>query len=282
MTVREGIGHAEAQLHAAGIAPARAEASMLMAEALGDTLPHLPTRTREELAPEPAARLHDMLIRRAAREPLAYILGWTEFMGLRFACDPRALIPRPDTETLVETVVERLRDVPSPLIAELGTGTGCIAISLAHLLPSARLIATDLSPDALALAQENAAALGVAERITFLQGPYAEPLAPFAASLTAIVSNPPYIPSGDIAALEPEVAESEPRLALDGGPDGLTFYHTLLPPLASFPSLRLVALEFGLGQEQALPTLLRQHLPQWSVEVIPDLSHLPRVALAQP
>lgn len=182
--------------------------------------------------------------------PLAYVLGSIEFCGLEFHCDERALIPRPETELLVEAVLGRLKAVRAPLIADLGTGSGCIAVSLAHARADARLFATDISPASLHLAGENARRHGLAERIAFVDGRKNEWAAPIAhhAPFDAIVSNPPYIASSEIRALQSQV-QHEPRLALDGGKDGLDPYRELAiqcPPLLNLGGF--VACELGAGQ----------------------------------
>ena len=281
--MREALHQAEQRLRMAGVGSPGTDACVLMAHALGVPLSALPTRFRETLPADVAGHFGELVQRRCNREPLAYIVGDTEFMSLRFLCRPNVFIPRPDTETLVEAAVDVLRPLPGPVtVAELGTGSGCIAVSLAHYLPRARVIATDLSPAALELARENAELHGVAERIQFLQGADLEPLrqAGLLDQITALVCNPPYIPQGEIAELEPEVGRAEPKLALDGGMDGMDFYRRVLPQLAALPRLILAAFEFGVGQEEALAALARTHLPGWRVEILPDLAHLPRVLRA--
>lgn len=157
----------------------------------------------------------------AAGEPVQYVVGRWEFRGHPFVVDRRALIPRPETEQLVQLVLDdrALWQAPNPRIVDVGTGSGCIAVSLAKERPQGRYLATDLSPDALALAQENAALNGVADRITFAPADLSDLLDP--ATVDAIVSNPPYIPSAVVDGLSPTVREFEPRMALDGGADGM-------------------------------------------------------------
>lgn len=291
MTVNEALKEAETTLLDAGITSPRADAHILLAHVLADTLSHLPTRLREPLDELTETQLGRLVARRVAREPLAYITGETEFMGLRFKCDARALVPRPETETLVETVLDCLPSVggapspdfpPSPLIADIGTGAGCIAVSLAHFLPDARVFATDASADALDLARENAALNDVADRMSFLHGADLQPLfeAGIADEVSVLVSNPPYIPTSVLPTLEPEVSKREPRVALDGGPDGLDFYRRVLPRLPKLPSLRLVALEFGVSQGDDVAELVERHLRGWRTELRRDLSGAPRVVVA--
>lgn len=291
MTTREALHAAETELRRACVNSAGADSSILLAHALGDTLSHLPTRLSETLAEDVHASFRALIARRVIREPLAYIVGDTEFMGLRLKCDDRAFVPRPDTELLVETALRALApewagkpiETAPALIADVGTGSGCIAVALAHYLPHARIIATDASEEALELARENAMLSGVADRMTFVHGPDLAPL--FAAGLeqelTALVSNPPYVPTDDVVKLDPEVSEREPRIALDGGADGLGCYRTMLPQLATLPALRLVAFEFGYAQDAPLMALVQHHLAGWDVQVLHDLADLPRVVVAR-
>jgi release factor glutamine methyltransferase len=283
MTVREALREAAGELARAGIAGGATDARLLMAHALGDTPAHLPVRFGQALAPGDLARFQGLVARRVAREPLAYVTGGTEFMGLRFHCDARAFVPRPDTETLVEAVLAR---VPSSevLVAEIGTGTGCIAVSLAHFMPRARVVATDASAQALALAAENVALNGLEDRVRLLGGQDLAPLAEAGVlgQVGVLVSNPPYIPDGDVAGLEPEVSAAEPRLALCGGPDGLDWYRRVLPQLGTLPRLRLVGLEFGVGQAAGVLGIVAEALPGWEAGVTRDLGGLERAVTARP
>lgn len=284
MTVRELLHEAEKRLIAAGIGAAGTDACLLMGRALGETQARLPTRMREQVGETERAAFEVMVARRAAREPLAYILEDTEFMGLRFRCDPRAFVPRPDTEILVESVLDAVRaclgDVP-PVIADIGTGTGCIAISLAHYLPQARVFATDLSPAALELARANAELNAVQHRVSLLQGEDLEPLfaADVAGQVLVLVSNPPYIPRHEVPDLDPEVSQAEPRLALDGGPDGLDFYRRVLPRLSRLHALRVVGFEFGYDQAAGVIALCQQYLPGWQLQVRQDLAGYDRAVV---
>jgi release factor glutamine methyltransferase len=223
--------------------------------------------------------------RRVAREPLAYITGDTEFMGFRFRCDPRALVPRPDTETLVLLAAHLLSAFAPdrPTIVDVGTGTGCIGVSLARILPHSTVLLTDISPDALALATENARANGVREQVRPLCGAFLCPVlhAGLAADVVAVVSNPPYVPAGELAGLEPEVSRHEPRIALDGGPDGLDAFRRLLRQAVDLPALRLLALEVGIGQAEEVARMMADHFRGWAVQVRADLGGVPRVVWTQ-
>jgi release factor glutamine methyltransferase len=171
-----------------------------------------------------------LIARRAAGTPTAYLVGHREFFGLDLVVDARVLIPRPETECLVEAVVETLRPRQDPLIVDVGTGSGAIAIALARALPGARLLATDISCAALDVARENAERCGVGDRITWRAGPGLDPLRRSIADgrVDALACNPPYIPSDAVAALAEEVRGWEPRIALDGGPDGLDLHRAVV------------------------------------------------------
>ena len=206
------------------------------------------TLTEVELAP-----LRDLVRRRAQREPLQHLLGTVEFLGLTLKCDARALIPRPETEHLCEMLTAADCAWKNGRIADVGTGSGCIALALAHALPDAQVTGLDASDDALALARENAAQTNLTARVTFTKS---DLLSAADAPLDLIVANLPYIPAGELAALQPEV-QRDPRTALDGGADGLDFIRRLLPQAAEkLRSGGTLALELGLDQPAVLATEL--------------------------
>lgn len=285
MTTAEACRWAEAQLLAAGVAAPATDARLLAAHVLGVAQSLVPARYRDPMPPGVLTSYEDAVRRRADREPLAYITGGTEFMGLPFLCDRGALIPRPDTETLVEATLGAIGTLGlrRPLLADIGTGTGCVGISLVHALPDAHALLTDISQDALELAARNAELNNVASRTTLLHGPDLSPIqrSEAACRLTVLVSNPPYIPAADIATLEPEVRAHEPHMALDGGPDGLDAYRRILLAVGSLPSLRVVAFECGIGQAEDISGLLATHLPGWSIRTHRDLSGIDRVVTAR-
>ena len=252
--------------------------------------------TREDLAAYQAA-----ITRRLAFEPIQYILGTQEFYGLALKVTPAVLIPRPETELLVETVLHHFQAmteaVPHPQtvphstqphrdewgrhplrIADIGTGSGAIAIALAHHLPQARITALDLSPEALAIAEQNAHTHSLHHRIRFLQSDLLEAVAhdpPF----DAVVSNPPYVPHAERDSLHPQVRDHEPHQALFADDGGLALYRRLIPQarLLLKPD-GLLALEFGHGQHHAIAQLLAD----WQqVHILNDLNQIPRVALAR-
>jgi release factor glutamine methyltransferase len=239
------------------------------------------THLEEELPVAEAARYSRLIERRSQGEPIQYITGETEFYGLPFRVTLDVLIPRPETEHLVEKVIELAAQFKNPHIVDVGTGSGAIAVALAHELARAQLqaqvTAIDLSSQALKIAEENARRNGVYLR--FLQGDLLAPVA--GERFEIIVSNPPYVPSEDRASLSIEVRDYEPALALFAGEDGLEVYRRLIP--AAFDALTpggFVALEIGFGQSSAIATLLIGSGFE-QIEFIPDLQGIPRVACAR-
>jgi release factor glutamine methyltransferase len=237
-----------------GIEGGRRDAELLLADLLGLDRVGLYLNFDRPLQAAELAEFRGRVARRARREPLQYILGRTEFWSLPFAVTPAVLIPRADTETLVEEALRRA--APVATILDVGTGSGAIAVALAHELPQATVTAVDLSAEALAVAAQNARRNGVEERVRFVQADLARlPEGPFA----MIAANLPYIPEAVVAELMPEVRDFEPHLALSGGADGLTCFRRFLPGAIS----RLAAggwllLEVGAGQAPAVLDLLRQ------------------------
>ena len=280
ITVREALTRATGQLSAhPDLQPtALPDAVLLLCHTLTLTRAGLIAHPERTLDREQQARYQRLLEQRLRFEPIQYILGSQEFFGLDLRVTPAVLIPRPETELLVEAVLARLPHTTNLRIVDVGTGSGAIAIALAHALPQAFVTAVDLSPQALALARENAATHHLTARITFLESDLLEQLAaepPF----EAIVSNPPYIPDADALTLHSQVRDHEPAQALFAGPTGLEVYTRLIPQ--AFALLKpggLLALEFGFGQRDDLASLLTA----WhKVEFLPDLQGIPRVALAR-
>jgi release factor glutamine methyltransferase len=235
-----------------GIEGARLDAELLLTEVLKlDRVGLYVNYDRPLEAPELAA-YRQLVARRARREPVAYILGRSEFWSLPLLVRPDVLIPRPDTEVLVEEALQRAGD--QSRILDVGTGSGAIAIALAHELPNAQVVAIDISDAALAVAQENAHTNGVAERLSFQPGDLQRlPAGPF----ELIVANPPYIPLGDLVALQPEVRDFEPQLALAGGMDGLDCYRALaMQSCQCLAAGGWMLLEVGIGQAEAVQQLL--------------------------
>lgn len=246
-----------AQLKAAQLDEAELDARILLGAAVGLDLTGLIAQATRRLTVAEASRLAQHAQRRIAGEPVARILGVREFWGLPFRLSEATLVPRPDTETLVELALEICRErttPPSPRIADIGTGSGAILLALLHDMPDAFGVGTDLSLTALNTAKANAAALGLAGRSAFVACSYASALhGPF----DLIVSNPPYIPSGEIPKLSVEVREHDPYLALDGGNDGYDAYRALIPQAAErlAPGGTLIV-EAGQGQARDIEALM--------------------------
>jgi release factor glutamine methyltransferase len=239
-------------LTAAGIDNARFEARLLMSHAADLPVEALISRGRDPAPPVLEEKLRALTARRVRREPMAYILGEREFWGLPFRVSPAVLVPRPDSETVIEVALSLLADhTRAWTLLDLGLGSGCLLLTLLRELPNARGVGLEASPDALAIAQGNAEALGVAARATLLLGDWRQPdwTAPLGGPFDLVVSNPPYIGAATIDGLMPEVARYEPRLALDGGPDGLSAYRVIA---AAAPALTVpgghVLVELGEGQ----------------------------------
>lgn len=255
-TVERVLSAATDRLRDAGVAAARRDALLLLAAALGsdaDTVRARPERTLDAGA---RSAFRVLLDRRAGREPVSRILGTREFWSLPFKITRDTLDPRPDSETVVAAVLARIGDRAAPLrILDLGTGSGCLLLALLSELPAARGLGVDISAAALKVARENAEALGVAERAHFLQASWGAALG---GAWQVIVSNPPYILSGDIPDLAPEVQDFDPPLALAGGPDGLDAYRALAPEIARLlASEGLAALEIETTRIDAVEALLR-------------------------
>src|SRR5262245_8189174 len=215
MKVRDAIREGEATLRAEGVASPRLDAEVLLAFVLGTPRDLLPAQGSDALDPEPAARFNELIRRRGAREPLQYLTGVQEFYSLEFAVDPRVLIPRPETELLVDEIVTFARERGEGLtIADVGTGSGCIAVAAAASLRAARAVALAVSAEGLAAAPRTAAGLGVAGRVSFLQGDLLGPIVE--RSLDAVLCNPPYVATGEVDGLQQEVREHEPVGALVG------------------------------------------------------------------
>ena len=278
LTVREALTRAAGQLSAhPDLRPtAVADATLLLLNTLALDRAALLAHPERPVDRDQQARYQRVLERRLAFEPIQYILGEQEFYGLTLRVTRDVLIPRPETELLVEAVLANLRHDAPQRIVDVGTGSGAIAIALAHALPQASVTAVDLSREALALARENAAAHHVEQRIRFIESDLLAAIAgepPY----DAVLSNPPYIRTTDGPSLHPQVRDHEPALALFAGPTGLEIYERLIPQAhALLQPGGLLALEIGHGQREAVAALLAGW-PQ--VTVLEDLQHIPRVFL---
>jgi len=282
VSIQARVAAARLRLRAAGIPQAESDldARLLAQHVLGWTTERFLTDS-DAAEPNGFARRYDALVeRRATREPLAYIVGTREFWGLDFEVSPAVLIPRPSTELLVEIVLERFPDRSSALaIADVCTGCGCVAVAIAGERPAATIVATDISAEAIEIAGRNAARHHVTDRIAFRR---ADLLAGIAGPFDAIVANPPYVLDRTAAALQPEVRDHEPAVALFGGADGLDLVTRLV---ADAPSrLRrgsLLAFEFGCGQDAEVERRIAGAPDLSLVAIRRDLDGIARAAVAQ-
>lgn len=271
------------ELRDAGVNEARFEAELLLRHALGCSREALFARLHEPAAAEAVGHYFQLLERRRGRVPIQHILGTQEFYGLSFRVTPSVLIPRPETEGVVDEALAELPPRPSRArrIADIGCGSGCIAVALARERPEARFFAIDASPAALAIARENAAAHGVAERITFLHGDLLEPLLERGEKLDLVVSNPPYVVDAEIPELAPEVQSHEPRMALAGGADGLETITRLLEGVgAVLEPGGAVVMEIGKDQDRKVAERVRTAGLDLR-RIAPDLAGIPRVVVAR-
>ena len=250
----EALGAAASALRAAGIDAPRRDARVLMQHALGLAPEALLAEDHVALGKGEARRLAALVRRRAAREPIAYLTGRREFWSLDFAVDRSALVPRPESETLVEAVLARAPRQPArPRVLDLGTGTGCLLVALLSELPDAVGIGIDVSAAAVSLAQANARRHGLGMRASFAVADWGAPLA---ARFDIVVSNPPYVAARELASLAPEIARHEPRTALAGGDDGYESYRKLAPQVARLLAPRgLAAIELGAGMADEVESL---------------------------
>jgi release factor glutamine methyltransferase len=253
----------------------RLEAEILLGRVLDASRTTLLTHPEYTLTPGQRSNYRTLVRRRASGYPLPYLTGHVEFYGLEFEVTPEVLIPRPETETLVDLALAR----QPATVVDVGAGCGCVAVSLAVRLPDAVIYALDISPAALAVAQRNVERHGVVERVWLMVG---DVLNPRPGPVDLVVSNPPYIPTGECGSLPASVRNHEPRLALDGGPDGMEIVRRLLAqaPAVLRPGGGLL-IEIGADQGEAASYLARTFFPQAAVRVHPDLAGRDRVLEVQ-
>jgi release factor glutamine methyltransferase len=285
VTVLEAIQKSAEFLAKKAVDSPRLQAELLLADLLELPRMQLYLNFERVLTRAQVDGFRERIKRRGQREPLQLIIGSTSFCGLEIHVNRHVLIPRPETELLAEQGWEFLKrcvgaDNPRPSVLDFGTGSGCLAFALATHCPGARIWALDISPEALATARENAGRLGYAARVSFLQGDGFGAV-PADLRFELILSNPPYIASGELELLQPEVRRYDPRAALDGGADGLDFYRRLASEAGRFlsPGGRLM-MEFGDGQAEAIRGLFAEQ--NWIVEpTVEDYTHRPRILIAR-
>jgi release factor glutamine methyltransferase len=277
--IAERLREASGTLHSSGIIQSRREAYLLLALALKKDKTFLIAHPEYELSGEEEKRFKDFLIRRASREPFQYIAGKQEFYGLDFATTKDVLIPRPETELIVETAIEILRAKRNLNFCEVGIGSGCIAVSILHKIKTARAIGLDISPKALEIAAGNAATHEVSNRLELKISDVFEVLQNEKFDL--IISNPPYIPSEEIENLQAEVRDFEPIIALTDGDDGLSIIEKIIVESPKFLNKEgFLLLEIGFGQADKVREIFEQEI--WRVvEILPDLQGIPRMVKAQ-
>ena len=293
MTVIEVIKKSAEFLAKKGVESPRLDSELIVANVLGIQRLQLYLNFDKIIPSEKAEVIKEMLIKRGKRIPLQHILGSVGFYAVNIKIDRRALIPRPETELLVENAVLLLKGIESPSVLDFGTGSGCIGIAIAKHIPTAKITAIDISKDALELARENARINNVDDRTEFVQGDgfsvfslkeevVLNELKPNPAPLfDAIVSNPPYIPTEEIARLQPEVRDYDPLIALDGGKDGLDVIRILAKESGSFLKQNgFLAIEIGAGQIDNVFKIMEQN--HWKIEsVIKDYNKIDRIVIAR-
>jgi release factor glutamine methyltransferase len=282
----EALAQAVTRLRSEGVESPRLDAELLLAHVLDVNRAAVLARPDQRLTPKQLTRYRDLIARRAGREPLAYIVGHREFYDLDLFLDHRVLIPRPETELLVEhalCIAHRMapEGITAPSIADVGAGSGAITITLAVHLPQATVYALDALAGALEVVAENAHRSGVADRVRCLQGDLLSPLQAHA-PVDLITANLPYVSTAEWSALAPEIRDHEPRAALDGGADGLDLIRRLLATAG--PHLRpggALLLEIGASQGDKVTALARKHFSQASVQLCPDYAGLDRLVVIE-
>ncbi|MGO0063703.1 peptide chain release factor N(5)-glutamine methyltransferase [Brevibacillus fluminis] len=283
-TIREALLRASSFLQEHGCKDPRFEAELLLRHVLGMERAKFLASLPDPMPDGAAERFQALCERRAAQEPLQYVIGTQEFFGREFVVRPGVLIPRPETEILIEQVLQyadRLWTKESELaVVDIGTGSGAIALTLASERPHWAVSTVDLSTDAIEIARDNAKRLGLVDKVRFLQGDLLEPLLLQGERVDVLVSNPPYIPSSDVLELDREVKEFEPLLALDGGEDGLNCYRRLCEALPRvLKEQALVAFEVGIHQAQDVARLMLASGVIGETAIVPDLAGIDRIVV---
>jgi release factor glutamine methyltransferase len=284
LTIAEAIRRAAEKLTVAGIESSRLDAEVLLAHVIRKDRVWLFAHNTDTLNNDSASNYEHAVERRAKREPIQHIVGHQEFWGLDFTVSPDVLIPRPETELVVESAIRAAGKMSGPLILDLCTGSGCIAISIAKHLVTSRIMATDRSGHALVVARENARNHGVADRIRFLEGDLFGPLEELdiQGKVDIIVANPPYVPARDLAALQSEVRDFEPETALIAGPQGTEIHQRIISTAPRYLKQHgLLIMEMGIGQTETLIQMVKASDAYDMPEVLKDLAGIERVIVAK-
>ena len=280
-TVRRVLEWTTAHLKKHGSDTPRLDAEILLAHARGCQRIQLYTQFDDPLTEIVRGTMRGLVQRRTKSEPVAYLVGVREFFSLGFKVTPDVLIPRPDTETLVMEVLDAIKGMAAPHVLDLCTGSGCVAVAIAKNAKSARVTATEISPAAIPIALENIARHAVADRVEVLESDLFNAIKP-GSKFNVIASNPPYIPSAEIDQLDAEVSQHEPRLALDGGPDGLALLRRIIHEAPKFAADdAILLLEFTPEQSDQLTAILTEHGGYEEIVIRKDLAHRPRVLKAR-
>ena len=281
-TVGRLIPWAAEYLGGHGVDSPRLCGELLLAHVLGCSRLDLYLRFEQPLKPEELAGFKKLILRRKSREPVDYILGSREFYGLNFLVGPGVLVPRPETEHLVEEALARLKSVKAPRILDLCTGSGAVALALAHERPDAVVTGCDISPEALTWARRNAHNLGLQERVRWLQGDLWEPVAAASGFFDIITANPPYVTTAEMRELPPEVGQFEPHQALEGGTDGLDIARSIIGGSgAHLRPLGWLFMELGAGQAAQARRLAQASGAFAEVSLVKDLAGIERVLVCE-
>lgn len=279
-TINDALCTASEQFAEAGIDTPALDARVILSHVMGKGRTYLMAHSEDILTCDQKSRFESCVKRRAKREPVAYITNTKQFYAHDFYVDETVLIPRPETELLVETTLKKLPIRPST-VCEIGAGSGAVSTTIALANPSVHIIATDISAAALKVAAKNMEMHNVSDRVELRHGDNTSPLSDYEGRLDAIITNPPYIPSAGIPALQPEVAEYEPKGALDGGKDGLDFYRLFIPESIKYLSRGgFIAMEMGKGQHVEIEKLC--NLAGFiDIKIKKDLAGIERAITAQ-
>jgi release factor glutamine methyltransferase len=281
ISIAEAVLLGANKLRKAGVPEARREAGSLLALALDRDRSFILSHADHEISPAQLEIFREYVEQRASRKPLQHITGRQEFYGLEFEVTPDVLIPRPETELLIDTTLKLVEQDRSIFICDVGTGSGCIAVTLLNRLPAARAVAVDVSPAALEVAQRNATRHAVSDRIEFVLSDCFEALDPHRGSFDLIVSNPPYVADGALDGLQREVRDFEPRMALEAGADGLSIIRRLVTDSEAFLKTGgYLLIEIGYDQHEAVDQLVDRRA--WKLlDIHQDLQGIPRIVVLQ-